>query len=132
MQRHHRDGTTFTVAELAAVAVSLPIGERRDEAWTWLHRSDARHAVDLWSDAVRRVPPSHVAGPAAVLAFAAWLVGDGALAWCAVDRCRELAPTHSLASLVAQLLDSATSPDRWEELRPRLAPSSGRTADPAA
>ena len=67
-----------------------------------------------------------------MLAFAAWLAGDGALAWCAVDRCRESAPTHSLAALVAQLLDSAMSPDRWEVLRPELGPRSDRTADPAA
>lgn len=129
---HHDAGTSFSSAELAAVAVSLPLGELRDEAWTWLERADARRAVDLWSDAVRRVPSSHVAGPAAVLAFAAWLVGDGALAWCAVDRCYEVEPTHSLASLVAQLLDAATSPDLWEVLRPRLGPASCRTADPAA
>ena len=43
--------------------------------------------------------PTHVAGPAAVLAFAAWLAGDGALSWCAVDRCRESEPAHSLAGL---------------------------------
>ncbi|MCW2737691.1 DUF4192 family protein, partial [Nocardioides sp.] len=91
-------------------------------------RSDARRAVDLWSDAVRRLPASHVAGPAAVLGFAAWLVGDGALAWCAVDRCREAQPVHSLADLVAQLLESATSPDSWEGLRPPVVGS----ADPAA
>lgn len=121
-------GTPFSRAELAAAAVTVRVGERRDEAWAWLERGDARRAVDLWSDAVRRLPTSHVAGPAAVLAFAAWLVGDGALSWCAVDRCHEADPTHSLASLVAQLLDSATSPDRWAELRPRP----GRTADPAA
>ena len=125
-------GTTFTPAELAAVAVSLPRGDLRDEAWTWLDRADARRAVDVWTDAVRRLPQSHVAGPAAVLAFAAWLVGDGALAWCAVDRCREADPTHSLASLVSELLDSATSPHLWEELRPRLGSSSCRTSDPAA
>jgi len=129
---HASPGSTFAPSELAAVAVSLPLGERRDEAWTWLERTDARRAVDLWSDAVRRLPTSHVAGPAAVLAFASWLVGDGALAWCAVDRCHEAEPTHSLASLVAQLLDSATSPDLWEELRPRLGSPSVRTADPAA
>jgi hypothetical protein len=92
-----------------------------------LSRHEARRAVDLWSDAVRRLPSSHVAGPAAVLAFAAWLVGDGALSWCAVDRCREAEPSHTLADLVATLLESATSPDRWEELRPRFGSS-----DPAA
>ncbi len=128
VRRHLDHGSTFSRGELAAVAATVPDGARRDEAWVWLDRSLARRAVDLWSDAVRRLPDSHVAGPAAVLAFAAWLVGDGALAWCAVDRCREAEPTHSLADLVAQLLDSATSPDEWEVLRPRLTAGS----DPAA
>jgi hypothetical protein len=127
-RRHVADRTPFSGAELASVAVTVASADRRDEAWVWLTRDEARRAVDLWSDAVRRLPTSHVAAPAAVLAFAAWLVGDGALAWCAVDRCREAAPVHSLADLVAQLLESATSPDTWETLRPQT----GSTADPAA
>jgi hypothetical protein len=125
---HLAERTTFSGAELASVAVTVASADRRDEAWVWLTRSEARRAVDLWTDAVRRLPSSHVAGPAAVLAFAAWLVGDGALAWCAVDRCHEASPEHSLAGLVAQLLESATSPETWEVLRPRP----GSTADPAA
>lgn len=128
VRRHLAAGTCFSPAELAQVALTVVSGVRRDEAWAWLTRAQARGAVDLWSDAVRRLPTRHVAAPAAVLAFAAWLVGDGALAWCAVDRCREVEPEHSLASLVAQLLESATSPDEWEVLRPRLHGS----ADPAA
>jgi hypothetical protein len=128
VRRHVADATTFSAAELASVAATVTAAERRDEAWGWLTRDDARRAVDLWSDAVRRLPSTHVAGPAAVLAFAAWLVGDGALAWCAVDRCREAVPDHSLAGLVAQLLESATSPEAWETLRPHP----GSTADPAA
>jgi hypothetical protein len=128
VRRHLGSGTTFSVGELAAVAHTLPSGARRDEAWVWLVRSEARRAVDLWTDAVRRLPDRHVAGPAAVLAFAAWLLGDGALAWCAVDRCRDVDPAHSLGGLVAQLLESATSPDHWEVLRPELATS----GDPAA
>jgi Domain of unknown function (DUF4192) len=128
VRRHMEHGTTFSGPELASVAVTVLSGDRRDEAWGWLSRGDARRAVELWTDAVRRLPTTHVAGPAAVLAFAAWLVGDGALAWCAVDRCREAHPAHSLAGLVAQLLESATSPDTWESLRPQL----GGTADPAA
>ncbi|WP_210652166.1 DUF4192 domain-containing protein [Nocardioides sp. SYSU D00065] len=128
VRRHLEAGTTLDPAELASVAVTIGEGRGRDEAWTWLARSQARAAVDLWSDAVRRLPDSHVAAPAAVLAFSAWLLGDGALAWCAVDRCREVAPQHSLADLVAQLLESATSPERWEALRPDVAAS----GDPAA
>ena len=127
-RRHVERGTTFTDVELASVALSILVGDRRDEAWVWLSRSDARRAVDLWSDAVRRLPASQVSSPAAVLAFASWLVGDGALAWCAIDRCREVEPEHSLGGLVAQLLQSATSPDSWEVLRHEL----GGTGDPAA
>jgi hypothetical protein len=128
VRRHVAHGTTFAGAELASVALTVVAGDGRDEAWVWLTRAEARRAVDLWSDAVRRLPAGHVAAPAAVLAFAAWLVGDGALAWCAVDRCRDEQPTHSLAGLVAQLLDTATSPDAWEGLRPTVA----GTSDPAA
>ncbi|WP_416958263.1 DUF4192 family protein [Nocardioides sp. T5] len=128
VRRHLGDRTTFSAPELAAVAVTVRTGERRDEAWVWLDRADARGAVELWSDAVRRLPATHVAGAAAVLAFAAWLVGDGALSWCAVDRCRESEPAHSLAGLVVQLLESATPPDAWATLQPGLDAS----GDPAA
>lgn len=128
VRRHVDLGTPFSRGDLAAVAATVPLGARRDEAWVWLDRAHARRAVELWSDAVRRLPTSHVAGPAAVLAFSAWLVGDGALAWCAIDRCREGAASHSLADLVAQLLETATSPEHWAELRPDLVAD----GDPAA
>ncbi len=128
VRRHLQHGTTFSGPDLASVAVTVTAGDGRDEAWVWLSRSEARRAVDLWSDAVRRLPSTHVAAPAAILAFAAWLVGDGALAWCAVDRCRDAEPAHSLAGLVAQLLEAATPPDTWEVLRPQVP----GTADPAA
>lgn len=128
VRRHVQQGTMFSRPELASVAVTVTAGDGRDEAWVWLSRSEARGAVDLWSDAVRRLPSTHVAAPAAILAFAAWLVGDGALAWCAVDRCRDAEPAHSLAGLVAQLLEAATPPDAWEVLRPQVP----ETADPAA
>ena len=128
VQGHVATATTFTDAELAAVAVTVTSGPRRDEVWAWLDRARAARAVALWSDAVRRLPDSHVAAPAAVLAFAAWLSGNGALAWCAVDRSRDAEPGHSLANLVAGLLESATSPATWETLGPQL---EGAT-DPAA
>ena len=37
--------------------------------------------------------------------FAAWLAGDGALAWCALDRCRARRARPALAATVADLLD---------------------------
>ncbi len=119
IHQHLAAGTVLTSAELASLAVTVRSGERRDEVWAWLDRAQARRCVDLWSDAVRRLPQSHVAAPAAVLAFAAWLSGDGALAWCALDRSREAQPEHSLAALVVDLLVSATSPMTWEPPGPR-------------
>lgn len=128
VQRHLDAATRFTPEELASVAVTVTSGPRRDEVWAWLDRAAAHRCVALWTDAVRRLPDSHIAAPAAVLAFAAWLTGDGALAWCAVDRSREAEPGHSLANLVAGLLDSATAPSVWETLRPQL----DGVTDPAA
>lgn len=126
VESHLAAGTTFEPAELASVAVTITAGHRRDEVWAWQSRDHARQAVELWSDAVRRLPSSHVAAPAAVLGFAAWLAGDGALAWCAVDLSRGAQPDHSMAGLVAELLESATSPETWTLLR------AGQDADPAA
>lgn len=126
VERHLESRTTFTPEELATVAVTITSGPRRDEVWAWQDRAHARQAVELWSDAVRRLPRSHVAAPAAVLAFAAWLAGEGALAWCAVDASRAAQPDHSLAGLVAGLLESATSPAAWALLR------GAELTDPAA
>lgn len=55
--------------------------------------------------------------PAGLLGFAAWLAGHGALAWCAVDRCREVEPTNSVATLIDTLLRRAAPPELWEGFR---------------
>jgi hypothetical protein len=91
----------------------------RDAAWCHIRRDDARQHVELWSDLVRRSPEGLVAHAAGVLAFAAWVAGDGALAWCAVDRARETDPEHSLACLVADLLVGAVPPSEWERVSAR-------------
>jgi hypothetical protein len=114
VQRHLDARTRLSDAELAAVAVSVVDPSMRDECWSWLDRSSARDAVDLWTDAVGRLPDEWVGDVAAVLALVAWLSGDGALAWCAVDRCLDVQDHNSLASLVAQLLHGSVSPDVWE------------------
>jgi hypothetical protein len=102
---------------LVPLALALRDPAARDQAWSGFSRGTAPHWVATWSDAVRRLPDELVAGPAAVLAVAAWLAGEGALAWCAVERCRAVEPDHSLARLVADLLDEACSPDLWDQLR---------------
>lgn len=87
----------------------------RDLAWLPIRRHNAPGHVRLWTDLVTRAPDDLVPHAAAVLAFAAWVSGDGALAWCAVDRAQEVDPGHSLARLVADMLIAAVSPAEWEE-----------------
>lgn len=121
VRRHVADGSTATddeVARIAWVAQDLRV---RDAAWALIARPDAdRHRL-FWLDVVRRVPDALVPAPAALLGWAAWQAGHGALAWIAVDRCREVAPGYGLAAILARCLEDAVPPDTvgcafsWDE-----------------
>ena len=88
----------------------------RDAVWFTLDRSDVEAHLAFWTDVVRRCPVSHLSAPAAVLGFAAWVSGQGALAWCAVDRAREGDPAYPLAGLLGEVLTSALPPSAWERI----------------
>lgn len=113
--RHRLD--THDVGRLLVAMVRIEV---RDVAWSEMTRADARAHVDLWADVVRRSPHRALPAPASLLAFAAWLSGDGALAWCAVDRAQEADPGYSLAALVAQTLACAMPPSAWRPLTPDM------------
>lgn len=99
--------------ELAGLVQALVDPAVRDVAWLAMTRADAPLHVELWSQVVRSTPREQVPGAAAVLGFAAWLSGSGALAWCAVDRCLAVDPAHVLGGYVAQLLERAVPPQEW-------------------
>lgn len=108
--------------QVAELLLAAALGRHRDRVARRLGRDTARAHVALWSEVVRRAPDSHVADAAGVLALAAWVAGDGALAWCAVDRARAREPEHVLSALVAGLLEAAVPPDEWEQqVHPRSA-----------
>jgi hypothetical protein len=98
------------------VLVAISAVEVRDVAWAEMDRANASTHVEMWRDLVRRTPLDLLAAPSALLAFAAWLAGDGALAWCAVERCHEAAPGYSMATLVSQALAGAMHPSVWEPI----------------
>lgn len=108
--------------QVAALLVAVGEGRHRDRVARRLGRDTARAHVALWSEVVRRAPRRRAADAAAVLALAAWVAGDGALAWCAVDRAVAAAPGHVLAGLVGGLLEAAVAPQEWEQ---RLGPLAG-------
>ena len=86
-------------------------------------RAVAGAHVGIWRDLVRRAPPDLMPGAAAVLGFAAWLSGEGALAWCAVERCLERDPGDALAHNVAALLQNAIPPSTWTPMPPSQIPA---------
>jgi len=114
LSRHAAASTSPTDEEAARLLLAVADPHVRDAAWARILRSEARRHAELWSGLVRRCPDDLLPHAAGVLGFAAWLAGDGALAWCAVDRGREVDPEHSLVGLVADLLEGAVPPAEWE------------------
>ena len=116
VRRALRDGSALAAGDAGRLLVLVDRVDLRDVAWAEMDRGTSGRHVELWRDLVRRAPASHRPAPASLLAFAAWLHGDGALAWCALDRCREVDPGYSMASCIAGLLDGAVPPSTWTPL----------------
>jgi len=115
LTRGLRCGTIEDPDDLASLLLSLERPKSRDRAWSVMTRDDAPDHVALWTQVVRAAPPDLVAHPAAVLGFAAWLAGSGALAWCALDRCLDRDPDNTLGGLVATMLSEAVPPTLWSQ-----------------
>jgi hypothetical protein len=110
----------FSSAEVARALRAVARQEVRDVAWCAITREEASAHARVWRDLVRRSPEELVAPAAGLLAFAAWLAGDGAFAWCAVDRSLRSDPDHALARLVAQALEGAVPPSAWSPMDPAV------------
>lgn len=107
------EGATPSDLEVARLVTGMQSLSLRDAAWTTITRERSRASVDFWTEVLRRTPDFLVAAPAALLAWSAWQHGNGALAWCAIDRCREIDPDYSLATLLAEMLERAVPPSAW-------------------
>lgn len=106
-------GGPLPADDVARLLLVVEVPELRDHAWCRLTRETARPLLPLWREVTVRAPDERRASAAACLALCAWLSGDGALAWIAVGRSREVDPGHTLAALVADLLEAAVSPRSW-------------------
>lgn len=116
IRRHVRLGTPLSVDDAGRLLLLMSMVPVRDVAWAEMSRPTAHQHLDLWRDLLRRCPTDLVPPAASLLAFAAWLAGDGALAWCALDRSAEVDPEYSLADCVAGLLERAVPPSVWTPL----------------
>ncbi|MGZ4437624.1 MAG: DUF4192 domain-containing protein [Nocardioidaceae bacterium] len=122
VRRYLDDGRALDADDAGRLLLALIAVDVRDVAWAEIDRAQATRHVELWRDLARRAPDDLRAAPAALLAFAAWLAGDGALAWCAVDRCHDSEPGYRLADLVAQALEGAVPPSTWTGIDPSALP----------
>lgn len=114
VRRHAAEGTLPHDADLARLLRAMTVTTLRDAAWSSLTRADAQRHVDLWMEVLRRTPGPFVPPVATLLGFAAWQCGQGALAWCAVDRCAEVDPAYTLMTYLASALTHALPPSVWE------------------
>ena len=100
-------------AEVAQVLLLIEEPDLRDVVWGGVDRLQAESHLALWTAVLRGCPDHLAASPAALVALYAWLSGDGALAWTAIDRSLQIDPGNSLAQLVAEALDRAVPPSSW-------------------
>jgi hypothetical protein len=124
----HRAGGRLADDELAWLSVLLGCTPVRDHAWR-AQGGDLGVHVSLWVDVLRRAQPEFAAPPAALLGFAAWRAGEGAVASIAVDRALHADPDYPMARLLDHALRHGLSPMDWDaacgsaRVRTRSAPA---------
>ena len=114
------DGTRLTDRDAARLLVAVQTTSIRDALWEEMSLESAVTHQSLWVDMTRRAPDEVRAPAASLAAFASWLHGDGAKAWCALDQ----VPTdqnYPMAAIVAEALHGGLPPSAWEGRR-RLIP----------
>jgi hypothetical protein len=111
-----------TAEDTARLLRVLAVPAARDVVLAEVTLPTARAQVPLWRALARLAPDGHRGPVSAMLAFAAWLDGDGALAWCAVDRARAADPEIGLATVVAGVLENALPPTTWQPVDPASLP----------
>ncbi|MFS3130001.1 DUF4192 domain-containing protein [Nocardioides sp. Bht2] len=110
LRRHLRCATQANVAESVELYLVLADARGRQLVRSLLSRPAAAEHLAFWPRLVRSAPAGLIAEPLAVLGLAAWLGGNGALGWCALDRLAECAPRHPVRAFLATRLAEAIEP----------------------
>lgn len=99
----YQNGDRLGVDDVARLSVLLGAIRLRDEAWVTIKPRSIETHLRLWTDLTRRATVN-VAACASLLAFTAWLDGNGALANIGVDRALKADSGYSMARLMRELL----------------------------
>lgn len=103
------------VETLVRLAVYLRDIKVRDIVWKKIIPETAGTHLDLWSRVTRTAAFGDRAAPASLVAVAAWLRDDTALAQGAFDTALSANPNYSMAKLMQHALKLGLPVDRWTE-----------------
>jgi hypothetical protein len=113
-----QDGQALSTPDAARMLACLQSVTVRDQMAVRISRESAPSWGPLWDDLTRRAPEGLVAPAATLSALASWCKGDGARAWCALDRIpADQSQSYPLASIVASALQGGVHPREWERAR---------------
>ncbi|WP_194291512.1 DUF4192 domain-containing protein [Cumulibacter manganitolerans] len=96
--------------EIALCARALADVTARDILITLIAQERAWWRVELWQRVVQLAPTAHVPAAATITAIVAYLLGDGALAQCALDAALARDPGYSLAGMLSCSLQGGLHP----------------------
>ena len=106
------DGARLTDHDAARLLVAVQTTSTRDALWEELTPENATTHQSLWVDLTRRAPDEVRAPAASMAAFASWLGGDGAKAWCALDEV-PADQNYPMAAILAETLRAGLPPSEW-------------------
>lgn len=110
-------GGKLSDEDAARLSVFLGVIRLRDEVWVTITPEAADSHLALWTDMTRRAS-INVAACASLLAFTAWLTGDGAFANIAIERAIDADPGYTMAHLLSSMLAAGLPPANVADMMP--------------
>ncbi|WP_257478475.1 DUF4192 domain-containing protein [Acidipropionibacterium jensenii] len=84
--------------------------------WYATTKEDARKEVDTWLEVIAHLPESMAARPLVLCGLAAWLLGDGALESCCLERAGQIDPDLIIFGALSVLQHNAVPPTAWDQI----------------
>jgi hypothetical protein len=109
-------GADLADAEASALACALTDVTVRDTLYALAVGSAATEAEELWALLARTLPDPWRAEALVLLAFSAYVRGDGPLAGVSLDAALRSDPAHRMASMLDTALQSGMRPEQIREL----------------
>ena len=88
----------------------------RDVAWASMSRAEAAQHVELWRQVVARTVSPLAPAPLCLLGMAGWIVGNGTLLNCCIERMEDLDPGYSMLQILSDISSRAVPPSIWDDL----------------